>query len=736
MATFKFGHYIDIHWNGYDIVGPADTVFSIPDQLYEEFESDLRDVEPTLTWIDTNEFQTLKDSVVTSTIIGSSFITTASTTAGTQISLKSGAAASGHVLTADGSGGQSYLAVSGGTLTSVIGVSPVSTAVSGGTVSVSLNASYQTAGTYVTGVSGTAPITASGTTAITVGIDQDALSVNSSLNAETLRSYVKNSSGSTISKGQVVYVTGSNGTNALIGLSSASTESGSSKTLGIAANTMTQNEFGYVIENGQLSNIDTSAATAGSSVWLGNTPGSYVFNSPPAEPSHSVYLGVVTKANASTGEMLVKVQNGYELDELHDVSAGSPTDLDIIQYKSSSSLWTKASISNAGIAASVHTHDYQVAGNYVSSVNATLPISSSLSTAGALSISIDTTGFQSAGSYQSSGTYVNAVIGTSPASVSTASGTSTVSIISSSINSTHIEDNAIVAAKINAGAVGTSKITSGAAVNGYVLTADGAGAASFIAASGGGGGGVSSVIGTSPISASGTTAITVSIQSASTSAAGAVQLTDSISSTSTTTAATPNSVKSAYDLANLALSDAGFEGYIFSSTVGNAISNGPHFAFTGGAVIGGSGNVIHTRIVPHRDITVSNISFTNTTTVSSGLTLCRFGIYTRSGTTFTLVARTASDTTLFNSASTKYTRALNTTGGYPATYTMTAGTEYWVSVIQVGTTVTSFLYSNQNSAAHNAAFGGRQYTQSSQADLPASSTGTISTNAFVFSEVS
>ena len=47
------------------------------------------------------------------------------------------------------------------------------------------------------------------------------------------------------------------------------------------------------------------------------------------------------------------------------------------------------------------------------------------------------------------------------------------------------------------------------------------------------------------------------IQAATTSNAGAVQLTDSTSSTSTTTAATPNSVKSAYDLANAALPGAG-----------------------------------------------------------------------------------------------------------------------------------------------------------------------------------
>jgi hypothetical protein len=47
------------------------------------------------------------------------------------------------------------------------------------------------------------------------------------------------------------------------------------------------------------------------------------------------------------------------------------------------------------------------------------------------------------------------------------------------------------------------------------------------------------------------------LQAATTSNAGAVQLTDSTSSTSTTTAATPNSVKSAYDLADAAMPKTG-----------------------------------------------------------------------------------------------------------------------------------------------------------------------------------
>lgn len=68
---------------------------------------------------------------------------------------------------------------------------------------------------------------------------------------------------------------------------------------------------------------------------------------------------------------------------------------------------------------------------------------------------------------------------------------------------------------------------------------------------------VTSVTATSPLASTGGTTPDISIQDGTTSQKGAVQLEDSTSSTSTTKAATPNSVKSAYDLANAALPKAG-----------------------------------------------------------------------------------------------------------------------------------------------------------------------------------
>jgi hypothetical protein len=146
MAKFRFNHFIDIHWNGYNIVGDAGTIFSIPDQLYEEFEEDLRPVEPSLEWTDTNEFQTLTNSVAASTITGLAPIVATSTSTGKQISISSATAPDGYVLTADGAGGAAfeYSSGGGGGGVAVVGTSPISVLTASGTATVSLNANYST----------------------------------------------------------------------------------------------------------------------------------------------------------------------------------------------------------------------------------------------------------------------------------------------------------------------------------------------------------------------------------------------------------------------------------------------------------------------------------------------------------------------------------------------------------------------------------------------------------------
>jgi len=97
-----------------------------------------------------------------------------------------------------------------------------------------------------------------------------------------------------------------------------------------------------------------------------------------------------------------------------------------------------------------------------------------------------------------------------------------------------------------------------------------------------------------------------------------------------------------------------------------------------------------TMFTPSITITVSSIAMACGTTVGSGLTLARMGLYTFDETTLTLVARTASDTTMFAAANTLYQRNFSTVGDYPASYTLNAGSRYGVAVVAVGTTTPSY----------------------------------------------
>ena len=67
-----------------------------------------------------------------------------------------------------------------------------------------------------------------------------------------------------------------------------------------------------------------SSFADGDTIYLGATAGT-ITNVKPHAPNHLVYLGVVTTASSgAAGRIYVKVQNGYELDEIHDVSILSP----------------------------------------------------------------------------------------------------------------------------------------------------------------------------------------------------------------------------------------------------------------------------------------------------------------------------------------------------------------------------------------------------------------------------
>lgn len=148
---------------------------------------------------------------------------------------------------------------------------------------------------------------------------------------ESVYAYVKNVDTTTLNKGEVVYIFGASGDKISIKRASNTGDTTSSKTLGIVAESIAVNGLGYVITQGTLDGLNLGSYTAGDILWLSDVPGQFTKTKQYA-PSHLVFVGVIQRANNGNGQLYVKPQNGYELDELHNVLATGATYGDLLVY--------------------------------------------------------------------------------------------------------------------------------------------------------------------------------------------------------------------------------------------------------------------------------------------------------------------------------------------------------------------------------------------------------------------
>jgi hypothetical protein len=163
--------------------------------------------------------------------------------------------------------------------------------------------------------------------------------------AERIQIVVRNSTGSTLTKGQIVYLSGATGNRPNALLAKADAEATSSKTIGMVIADIPNNSDGSISVNGTLHDLNTSAFTAGDMLWLSaTTAGGMVANTPPAEPNHAVFIGFVARSHPTQGRVVLAIQNGYELDELHGVQITSVANGQVLTYNSTSSLWENQSI--------------------------------------------------------------------------------------------------------------------------------------------------------------------------------------------------------------------------------------------------------------------------------------------------------------------------------------------------------------------------------------------------------
>jgi len=176
------------------------------------------------------------------------------------------------------------------------------------------------------------------------------LSVSLTSPASVLVEQVRNSTGATLTKGTAVYISGATGQTPTVSKALATDDATSAQTLGLITADLANNANGYVTIIGLLANINTSAFTDGAQLYLSPTTAGTLTATKPYAPQHLVYMAVVAHAHPTHGKLLVKVQNGYEMEELHNVSAQSPSNGQTLVYNTSTSLWEKNTVSlTAGV---------------------------------------------------------------------------------------------------------------------------------------------------------------------------------------------------------------------------------------------------------------------------------------------------------------------------------------------------------------------------------------------------
>lgn len=181
-----------------------------------------------------------------------------------------------------------------------------------------------------------------------IKVGGDGASAGAAESALTLLQYVRNQTGATVTKGTVVYISGATGNTCTISKAIATSDSTSAQTLGLVKDDIANNGFGFVVVYGRVGGLNTQALSEGQQLYLSPTIAGGYTTTKPYAPDHLVYIGIVTRAHPNQGSIEVRVQNGFEMDEIHDVAARNPNDGDLLQYVASTGLWTKTSSINFG----------------------------------------------------------------------------------------------------------------------------------------------------------------------------------------------------------------------------------------------------------------------------------------------------------------------------------------------------------------------------------------------------
>jgi hypothetical protein len=150
---------------------------------------------------------------------------------------------------------------------------------------------------------------------------------------------VKNQTGSTITKGSIVYANGTVGASGRITIDKfiADGSIDAKYLLGITAHDLSNGEDGYVISFGKIRQVNTDTFAAGAILYPSPTVAGVWTDVEPVAPYIDMPIGFCINSHVNNGTIAIRVASGYNLSELHDVAISSPVEKASLYY--SGGLW-------------------------------------------------------------------------------------------------------------------------------------------------------------------------------------------------------------------------------------------------------------------------------------------------------------------------------------------------------------------------------------------------------------
>lgn len=258
-----------------------------------------------------------------------------------------------------------------------------------------------------------------------------------------------------------VRVSGAAGQRLAVAYAQANNDNNSADTIGLVTETIATNQEGFIMTVGQLLDINTTGSLQGETWADGDvlylsptTPGALTNVKPNGSTGHIVVMGYVEYAHANHGSIYVKVMNGWELDELHNVYISSVVNNQGLFYESSTQLWKNKSIAtvlgytpaNAATTITINGTTYDISTNRTWSVGTVTSIGTSgpitggtITGSGTIGITqattstdgyLSSTDWNTFNSKQASGSYITALTGEATAS---GPGSATVTLSTSAV---------------------------------------------------------------------------------------------------------------------------------------------------------------------------------------------------------------------------------------------------------------------------------------------------------------